>query len=92
MLRAASSVVLNLAEGSARATHADRLRFYRIALSSQRECTAILAIAPNMNPSVVQLCDRLGGHLYRLAKSAAPNAKTAQEKPSQAESKKPTAD
>src|ERR1700722_11249857 len=69
MLRAATSVVLNLVEGSARATPADRLRFYRIALGSQRECAAILELAPTRAISAIEICDQLGAHVYRLTRS-----------------------
>jgi four helix bundle protein len=69
MLRASSGIVLNLAEGSARGTTADRIRFYRIALGSQRECTAILDLIPNRPKEVRDLCDQLGAHLFRLVNS-----------------------
>src|SRR5262245_31427339 len=42
LLRAASSIVLNLAEGNGRRTRADRKRFFVIAFASLRECQAIL--------------------------------------------------
>ena len=44
-LRAASSVVLNLAEGSGKDSLADRRRFYQIALGSTREVQSILDLA-----------------------------------------------
>src|SRR5262249_31124898 len=69
LLRAASSVSLNLAEGSAKATLADRLRFYRISLGSQRECVAVLDLLAKPEPEIARLCDHLGGHLYRLVHS-----------------------
>ncbi len=43
LLRASSSIALNLAEGRERVTDADRRRFYRMAMGSVRECQAILA-------------------------------------------------
>lgn len=66
MLRASSSVVLNLSEGSAKGTVKDRARFYRIALGSQRECAAILELLPQCELEVASLCDQLGAHVYRL--------------------------
>ncbi len=66
--RAASSVVLNLAEGSAKPTQADRRRFYHMALGSQRECAAILEMLDNSNEAA-SLCDELGACLFTLAKS-----------------------
>ena len=68
-LRAASSVTLNLAEGSAKATVKDRQRFYRIALGSLRECQAILDLLPEHELTVSALSDNLGAHLYRLTHS-----------------------
>ncbi|MBY0470685.1 four helix bundle protein [bacterium] len=72
LLRASSSIVLNLAEGSAKGTHRDRVRFYRIALGSQRECCALLDLVKQPPTETVQLCDKLGGHIYRLVN--APNS------------------
>ena len=69
MARASSSVVLNLAEGSAKGTIRDRVRFYRIALGSQRECFAILDLLVEKPVHIANLCDQLGGHIYRLVHS-----------------------
>lgn len=66
LLRASSSVVLNLAEGSTRNTLADRLRFYRIAFGSLRECQAALDLAFGSESHLTKLADRLGGCLYKL--------------------------
>ena len=65
--RAASSIVLNLAEGSGRRTPADQRRFFSIAFGSLRECQAILDLSPNEEAS--QCADNLGAHLYCLIKS-----------------------
>ena len=65
LLRAASSISLNLAEGSAKPIGKDRLRFYRIALGSLRECQAVLDLNPRLNNLKV-MADHLGGSLYRL--------------------------
>lgn len=66
-LRAASSIALNLAEGSAKGTAPDRLRFYRIALGSQRECAAVLDLITQPEIKIVGLCDQLGGHPSAIA-------------------------
>jgi four helix bundle protein len=47
--RAASSVVLNLAEGRGRGTKADQKRFFQIAMGSVRECQAILDLSLSQN-------------------------------------------
>jgi len=65
--RAASSIVLNLAEGWGKQTNADQKRFYEIALGSLRESQAILEIAPIKNhQELLLLADKLAAHLYRL--------------------------
>ena len=66
ILRASSSISLNLGEGSAKPTVRDRLRYYHTALGSLRECQSALAIIPNPDPQLVQMADVLGAHLYRL--------------------------
>ena len=65
-VRAASSVALNLSEGSAKRTVADRRRFYRIALGSVRECEAVLDLAhPKCQPLESSL-DLLARHVQTL--------------------------
>ncbi len=63
--RAASSVVLNLAEGSARTSPKERKRFYVIAFASLREIQALI----DMEDSLIELhplADQLGACLYKL--------------------------
>ena len=63
--RAASSIVLNLAEGNGRHTKADQSQFFTIAFGSLRECQAILdLITPE--PTLIELADKLAAHIYRL--------------------------
>ena len=71
LLRASSSVALNLAEGSGRATRGDQARFFHIALGSLRECQAVLDLAPKPYGALVGHADTLGAHLYRLIHPAA---------------------
>lgn len=76
MRRAASSVVLNLAEG-ARRTGRDRLHFYRVAAGSAAEVRAALAVARawrTLDPVAeveVQL-DRVLAMLWRLTQGRRP--------------------
>ena len=65
LLRAASSISLNLAEASAKPMGADRTRFYRIAFGSLRECQAVLDLNPQLSWLKID-ASRLGGSLYRL--------------------------
>ena len=69
LLRASSSVCLNLAEGSAKPTEKDRAKFYAIALGSCREVQAVITMEAESLGSLVSLADRLGASLYRLCRS-----------------------
>ena len=68
LLRAASSVCLNLAEGSTRPMGKDRARFYQIALGSVRESQAVLDLNPQTS-QLRNLADGLGAVVYRLCYS-----------------------
>lgn len=65
--RAVLSIVLNLAEGSAKPTTKDRRKFYRISLGSLREVQAILDITRNKN--LMRKANILGGFLYKLCQN-----------------------
>jgi len=60
LLRASSSVALNLAEGSAKQSRKDQARFYQIALGSLKESEAILILI-NFESSEIS---KLYFHLY----------------------------
>ena len=68
LLRASSSVVLNLAEASGKRTPQDQRRFYSIAFGSLRESRAILEIEQIDHPKLHQLADQLGAILYTLSR------------------------
>ena len=73
--RASSSIALNLSEGSARPTRRDRKRFFSMAMSSLRECQAILELALISEDSEVHKCaDRLAAQVYRLLHALLPTA------------------
>ena len=76
LLRASLAVPLNLAEGSERVTDRDRRRFYRISMSSLRECQAILDLVPVTQEVEAARClaDELGGGIFKLCKSIQPPA------------------
>ncbi len=67
--RAASSVVLNLAEGSGRSSLDDQKRFFVIAMGSIRESQAILALADGVTLELADSIDKLAAHAYRLIKN-----------------------
>ena len=69
LLRAASSAVLNLSEGSACASDADRKRFYNIAFASVREVQAVLVLVPHASAELIAASDSLGACVYRLCHS-----------------------
>jgi four helix bundle protein len=64
LMRASLSIVLNLVEGSSRATPKDRRRFYGIAYGSARETKAILHLISNQR--LYDLSDQICACLYRL--------------------------
>jgi four helix bundle protein len=69
IIRAASSITLNLAEGSAKPTKRDQMKFYFIALGSLRECQAILSLSQNTCPKLIDQADHIGASLYKLTRS-----------------------
>jgi len=70
LIRASSSIALNLSEGSAKPTFRDRRKFYFVALGSLRECQAILdLVATPKEEKICTLSDSLGAQLFKLCKS-----------------------
>lgn len=67
LLRSASSVSLNLAEGNAKLSYADKKRIYQIALGSFRESQVTLQLANYKDDKLSQLSDNLGACLYKLS-------------------------
>ncbi len=69
LLRAASSIPLNLAEGSAKPTAKDRRKFYAIAFGSLREVQAVIEMEADSAGCLLPLADSLGAHLYKLTRA-----------------------
>ena len=69
LLRASSSVSLNLAEGSAKSSTKERQRYYNIAFASLREVQAVIDLEKEQLKEIHHLADMLGGHLYKLCHS-----------------------
>ena len=65
LLRASSSVALNLSEGRAKRSAKDERRFFDIAFGSLKETQTILNLA-QAPQSVVALADTTAAHLYKL--------------------------
>lgn len=64
--RASLSVVLNLAEGSAKPTQPDKRRFYAIAFGSAREVQAAFDIIDLKDEQTLDLVDHVAACLYKL--------------------------
>lgn len=69
LLRAASSISLNLSEGNAKNSVKDKKRFFQMAYGSLRECQTIFRLAKLNEPTLIQKADHLGASLYKLLKS-----------------------
>jgi four helix bundle protein len=74
--RAASSIPLNLAEGNAKPSAKEKLRYYQTAYASLKECQSILRLAKIENKDVNQQADFLGACLYKLTKANLTSALT----------------
>lgn len=72
LLRASSSIGLNLAEGSGKRTPADQRRFYAIAFGSLRECQAILELEQINDTELKDLGNQLGAILFTLSRKPIP--------------------
>ena len=70
LLRASSSIALNLMEGRAKPTRKDQLKYFHIAMGSLRECQAILDLSERTKHSSAEKFDCLAAHLYRLIQRA----------------------
>ena len=70
LTRATESIVLTLAEGSAKPTPKDRRRYYSMALGSFRESQAILSLADQSQ--ILSKHDHLGASLYKLSRFPVP--------------------
>jgi four helix bundle protein len=69
LLRAASSITLNLAEGSGKDAKKEQKRFYTIAYASLRECMAVFDLHDVNDLFLRQCADELGGLVYCLIRS-----------------------
>ena len=69
LIRASSSICLNLSEGSAKPTSKDRKRFYAIAFGSLREVQCLMEMESKLLAPLPALADQLAAHLYKLTRS-----------------------
>jgi four helix bundle protein len=69
LLRAASSVALNLTEGYGKPTPKDRRKFFDIAYGSARECKTALLLAHAGDAALLDRADHLCAALYKLSRA-----------------------
>lgn len=69
LLRAGSSISLNLSEGNAKRTAKEKKRYYHTAYASCQECKTILKLAKCDDKDLIDSADKLGAWLYKLLKS-----------------------
>ena len=69
ILRASSSIVLNLAEGSGLPSPRQKSRHYNIAMGSLRECQAVIELAKPKDTKIISIADNLAAHIFKLCKS-----------------------
>ncbi len=69
LVRASSSIALNLSEGNAKPSVKEKKRFYQIAYASLKECQTIFRLLKLNDPKIETTADHLGASLYKLMKS-----------------------
>jgi four helix bundle protein len=72
LLRASSSISLNLSEGNAKRTQNEKKRFYQMAYASSQESKTILKLAKVSDPRLIDTADKLGAWIFKLLKSEIP--------------------
>lgn len=69
LLRAASSIALNLSEGNAKPSVKEKKRYYQTAYASCQECKTIFLLAKVKDQPVNKIAEHLGASLYKLMNS-----------------------
>lgn len=69
LLRAASSISLNLSEGNAKRTVPEKKRYYQTAYASCQECKIIFRLAKMSDENLINCIDKLGAWIFNLLKS-----------------------
>jgi four helix bundle protein len=64
--RAATSIVLNIAEGAGEYSKAEKARFYRIARRSATECAAVLDVSMRLEIATAASCQPARELLLRI--------------------------
>lgn len=66
LLRACTSIALNLSEGNAKQSVKEKKRYYQTAYASLKECQTIFRLIGSTNSELEKFADHLGASLYRL--------------------------
>ena len=69
LLRASSSIALNLAEGNAKQSVKEKKRYYRTAYASLKECQTISKLGKVDDKEIIGTADYLGASLWKLMNS-----------------------
>ena len=69
LLRAASSISLNLSEGNGKFSVKEKKRFYKMAYASLKEVQTILRLLKVNDEAVLNKADHLGASIYKLIQS-----------------------
>ena len=75
ILRASSSISLNLSEGNSRFSFKDKKRLFQIGFGSLRETQTALKLGKIQDPEILGVADRLGACIYKLLMSKEPGQK-----------------
>lgn len=69
LIRAASSIPLNLSEGNAKPSPKEKRRYYQTAYASLKECQTLFKMIKLDDPTVIAMSDHLGASIYKLVQS-----------------------
>ncbi len=69
LLRASSSIALNLSEGNAKPSIKEKKRYYQTAYASLKECETIFKLAKIEDANLLKHTDHLGACLYKLTRT-----------------------
>lgn len=69
LLRAASSISLNLSEGNGKFSVKEKKRFYKMAYASLKESQTILRLLKISDDTLLGKADHLGASIYKLIQS-----------------------
>lgn len=69
LLRASSSIALNLSEGNAKPSVKEKKRYYQTAYASLKECETIFLLAKIQDSNLIKRADHLGACLYKLTRA-----------------------